>query len=67
LKNNNHIFVKNISGMNWKNCIWGGALSVLLFSCGTRQEINYMKDIENLALDNSVKIAEVLYSLEINC
>ncbi|KIC63406.1 polysaccharide biosynthesis/export family protein [Chryseobacterium taiwanense] len=41
--------------MNWKNCIWGGALSVLLFSCGTRQEINYMKDIENLALDNSVK------------
>jgi len=47
--------VKNISGMNWKNCIWGGALSVLLFSCGTRQEINYMKDIENLVLDNSVK------------
>lgn len=41
--------------MNWKNCICGGALSVLLFSCGTRQEINYMKDIENLALDNSVK------------
>ncbi|WP_426279063.1 polysaccharide biosynthesis/export family protein [Chryseobacterium sp. S-02] len=41
--------------MNWKNCIWGGALSVLLFSCGTRQEINYMKDIENLVLDNSVK------------
>jgi len=47
--------VKNRSGMNWKNCIWGGALSVLLFSCGTRQEINYMKDIENLVLDNSVK------------
>lgn len=45
----------NISGMNWKNCIWGGALSVLLLSCGTRQEINYMKDIENFALDNSVK------------
>ncbi|MCA6069091.1 polysaccharide biosynthesis/export family protein [Chryseobacterium sp. RG1] len=41
--------------MNWKNCILGGALSVLLFSCGTRQEINYMKDIENLVLDNSVK------------
>lgn len=41
--------------MNWKNCIWGGALSVLLFSCGTRQEINYMKDIENLVLDNSIK------------
>lgn len=47
--------MKNRSGMNWKNCIWGGALSVLLFSCGTRQEINYMKDIENLVLDNSVK------------
>lgn len=47
--------MKNISGMNWKNCILGGALSVLLFSCGTRQEINYMKDIETLVLENSVK------------
>ena len=47
--------MKNISGMNWKNCIWGGALSIVLFSCGTRQEINYMKDIENLVLDNSIK------------
>lgn len=47
--------MKNILGMNWRNFIWGGALSVLLFSCGARQEINYMKDIENLALDNSVK------------
>lgn len=47
--------MKNKSGMNWKNCILGGALSVLLFSCGTRQEINYMKDIESIALDNSIK------------
>ncbi|WP_295231656.1 polysaccharide biosynthesis/export family protein [uncultured Chryseobacterium sp.] len=41
--------------MNWKNFICGSALSILLFSCGARQEINYMKDIENIALDNSIK------------
>lgn len=32
-----------------------GALSLALFSCAPRQEINYMKDIDNLALDNSIK------------
>ncbi|MDQ1099045.1 polysaccharide export outer membrane protein [Chryseobacterium sp. SORGH_AS 1048] len=41
--------------MSWKNFICGCALSILLFSCGARQEINYMKDIENVALDNSIK------------
>lgn len=32
-----------------------GALSLALFSCTPRQEINYMKDIESIVLDNSVK------------
>lgn len=41
--------------MSWKNFICVSALSILLFSCGARQEINYMKDIENVALDNSIK------------
>ncbi|WP_100076833.1 polysaccharide biosynthesis/export family protein [Chryseobacterium camelliae] len=41
--------------MNWKNFICGSALLMLLFSCGARQEINYMKDIENIVLDNSIK------------
>ncbi|RZJ51437.1 MAG: polysaccharide export protein [Chryseobacterium sp.] len=31
------------------------ALSLAVFSCTPRQEINYMKDIENIALDNSIK------------
>nr|WP_303649280.1 polysaccharide biosynthesis/export family protein [Chryseobacterium edaphi] len=31
------------------------ALSLAVFSCAPRQEINYMKDIENIALDNSIK------------
>ncbi|MDQ1095107.1 MULTISPECIES: polysaccharide biosynthesis/export family protein [Chryseobacterium] len=47
--------MKNLSEMSWKNFICGCALSILLFSCGARQEINYMKDIENVALDNSIK------------
>jgi len=47
--------VKNLSSMNWKNFICGSALLMLLFSCGARQEINYMKDIENIVLDNSIK------------
>jgi len=51
--------VKNLSEMNWKNFICGSALSILLFSCGARQEINYMKDIENVALDNSIKNSRV--------
>lgn len=31
------------------------ALSLAVFSCAPRQEINYMKDIESVALDNSIK------------
>jgi polysaccharide export outer membrane protein len=31
------------------------ALSLAVCSCAPRQEINYMKDIENIALDNSIK------------
>ena len=30
-------------------------LSLAIFSCAPRQEINYMQDIESLALDNSIK------------
>lgn len=32
-----------------------GALGLAIFSCAPRQEINYMKDIENVVLDNSIK------------
>ncbi|KFF00345.1 sugar transporter [Chryseobacterium formosense] len=32
-----------------------GFLSLAIFSCTPRQEINYMKDIESIALDNSIK------------
>lgn len=31
------------------------ALSLAVLSCAPRQEINYMKDIESVALDNSIK------------
>ena len=31
------------------------ALGLAVFSCAPRQELNYMKDIESIALDNSVK------------
>lgn len=32
-----------------------GAISLAVFSCTPRQEINYMKDIESIALDNAIK------------
>lgn len=32
-----------------------GVLSLAIFSCAPRQELNYMKDIESIALDNSIK------------
>ncbi|MCY0979367.1 polysaccharide biosynthesis/export family protein [Chryseobacterium wangxinyae] len=41
--------------MNIKKYYIYGALSLTIFSCAPRQEINYMKDIESIALDNSVK------------
>nr|WP_314494077.1 polysaccharide biosynthesis/export family protein [uncultured Chryseobacterium sp.] len=37
-----------------KYCLYA-AFGLTVFSCAPRQEINYMKDIENIALDNSVK------------
>jgi len=41
--------------MNFKKYILVGALGLAVFSCAPRQEINYMKDIENIVLDNSIK------------
>ncbi|MCJ7933022.1 MAG: polysaccharide biosynthesis/export family protein [Chryseobacterium sp.] len=36
-----------------------GVISIILFSCTPRQEINYMKDIDNIALENSIKNSRV--------
>lgn len=47
--------MKNLLRMTLKKYCVYVALSVTVFSCAPRQEINYMKDIENIALDNSVK------------
>jgi len=47
--------VKNLSEMILKKYFIYGFFVVALSSCGTRQEINYMKDIESIALDNSIK------------
>jgi polysaccharide export outer membrane protein len=47
--------VKNLSRMIVKKYFIYGALSLAIFSCTPRQEINYMQDIENIALDNSIK------------
>lgn len=55
MKNNNPTFVKNSLRMTFKKyCIYG-ALTLGVFSCAPRQQINYMTDIENIALDNSIK------------
>ncbi|VXC55709.1 Polysaccharide export outer membrane protein [Chryseobacterium sp. 8AT] len=55
MKNNNPIFVKKLPEMILKKYFIYGILSLTIFSCAPRQEINYMQDIENLALDNSIK------------
>lgn len=47
--------MKNLSEMILKKYFIYGILSLSVWSCTPRQEINYMKDIENIALDNSVK------------
>ena len=47
--------MKNLLRMILKKYYIYGALSLAVFSCAPRQEINYMKDIENIALDNSIK------------
>jgi polysaccharide export outer membrane protein len=36
-----------------------GAISFAMFSCTTRQEINYMKDIDTVGLENSIKNSRV--------
>lgn len=55
MNNNNPIFVKNLLKMILKKYYIYLALCLAVYSCAPRQEINYMKDIENIALDNSVK------------
>lgn len=47
--------MKNLSEMILKKYFVYGFLSLAIFSCAPRQEINYMKDIESIALDNSIK------------
>lgn len=47
--------MKKLSEMILKKYFIYGILSLTIFSCAPRQEINYMQDIENLALDNSIK------------
>ncbi|MEY8759800.1 polysaccharide biosynthesis/export family protein [Chryseobacterium tongliaoense] len=41
--------------MSFKYFMYGGALGLILFSCTAKQEINYMKDIDSVALENSIK------------
>lgn len=55
MNNNNPIFVKNLLKMILKKYYIYVALCLAVCSCAPRQEINYMKDIENIALDNSIK------------
>lgn len=47
--------MKKLSEMILKKYFIYGVLSLTIFSCAPRQEINYMQDIESLALDNSIK------------
>lgn len=47
--------MKKLSEMILKKYFIYGILGLTIFSCAPRQEINYMQDIENLALDNSIK------------
>ena len=41
--------------MNFKKFFLYGFTGLVLFSCAPRQEINYMTDIDNVALDNAIK------------
>ncbi|MBD8084602.1 polysaccharide biosynthesis/export family protein [Chryseobacterium caseinilyticum] len=41
--------------MNGKKLLIYGFLGLIMASCTARQEINYMTDIDNMALDNSIK------------
>jgi len=50
--------VEKLSGMSLKYFIYG-AVSLAMFSCTTRQDINYMKDIDSITLENSIKNSRV--------
>lgn len=47
--------MKKLSKMILKKYFLYGALCLTVFSCTPRTEINYMKDIENISLENSIK------------
>jgi polysaccharide export outer membrane protein len=47
--------VKKLSEMTLKKYFIYSFLSLAVFSCAPRQEINYMQDIDNIALENSIK------------
>lgn len=47
--------MKNLLRMILKKYFIYGGFVLTIFSCAPRQEINYMTDIENIALDNSIK------------
>lgn len=47
--------MKKLPKMNLKKYFVYSALGLAVFSCTPRQDINYMQDIENITLDNSIK------------
>lgn len=47
--------MKKLPKMNFKKYFVYSALGLAVFSCTPRQDINYMQDIENVTLDNSIK------------
>lgn len=47
--------MKKLPKMNFKKYFVYSALGLAVFSCTPRQDINYMQDIENITLDNSIK------------
>ncbi|MDF2553861.1 MAG: sugar transporter [Chryseobacterium sp.] len=47
--------MKKLSEMTLKKYFIYSFLSLAVFSCAPRQEINYMQDIDNIALENSIK------------
>lgn len=47
--------MKNLIKMILKKCFVYCGLSLAVFSCTSKQNINYMTDIDNIALDNSIK------------
>lgn len=47
--------MKILDKMNFKKFFLYSFTGLVLFSCAPRQEINYMTDIDNVALDNAIK------------